>query len=121
MKKLLFVLVVLGISLQGYAGIEDKDVIGTWSYKVETPEGDLTGQLVFQMKEGKLVGEVNTDDGEVLPLSNIQIKDDNVLYFEVETGYEALVIKVTIDGKSYTGTVESEQGGSMPMTGEKVE
>lgn len=121
MKKLLFVLFVLGISLQGYAGIEEKDVIGTWSYKVETPEGDLTGKLVFEKKEGKLVGKVNTDDGEFLDLSNIKIQENNVLYFEVETGYEALIIKVTIDGKSYTGTVESEQGGSMPITGEKVE
>jgi len=121
MKKLLIVLVVLGISLQGYAGIKEKDVVGTWTYKVETPEGDITGKLVFELKDKKLVGEVQTSEGEFIDITNIKIKENDVLYAEVETGYEVLTINMTIKGKSYEGTVESEQGGSMIMSGEKVE
>ncbi len=120
MKKLLFVLVVLGITLNGYAGIKEKDVVGTWTYKVETPEGDITGKLIFEKKEGKLVGEVNTDDGEVIPINNIQIKENNVLYFEVDTDYETLEITLTVKGKAYEGNISSEQG-DMPIVGEKVE
>ena len=119
MKKLLFVLVILGMTLQGFAGIKDKDVVGTWTYKVETPDGDITGELVFEKKDGKLAGEVYSDDGAVIEITNIQIKDNDVLYFEVDTGYENLEISITIKGKTYEGTVESPQGGSMPMTGEK--
>ena len=120
MKKLLFVLFVLGISLQSYAGIKEKDVVGTWKYKVETDEGTLTGKLIVEKKDGKLVGEVSTDDGEIIVMSNLQIKENDVFYFEVETGYEALEVSVTVKGKTFEGTVGSEQA-SMPITGEKVE
>ena len=120
MKKLLFVLFVLGISLQSYAGIKEKDVVGTWKYKVETDEGTLTGKLIIEKKEGKLVMEINTDDGEVITVSNVQIKDNDILYFEVDTGYESLKVSVTVKGKTFEGTVGSEQV-SMPITGEKVE
>ena len=58
MKKLLFVFVVLGISLQSFAAPKEKDFIGTWKYKVETDEGTLTGTMKIEKKEGKLVGEV---------------------------------------------------------------
>lgn len=120
MKKLLFVLFVLGISLQSYAGIKEKDVIGTWKFKVEADEGDITGKLTIEKKEGKLVGEVMTDDGEMIPMSNVQIKDNDILYFEVDTGYESLNISVTMTKKTFSGTVGNDQG-SYPMSGEKVE
>jgi hypothetical protein len=120
MKKLLFVLFVMGISLQSFAGIKEKDVIGTWKYKVETDEGTLTGKLIIEKKEGKLVGEVNSDDGEVITLSNVQIKDNDILYFEVATGYESLIVSGTVKGKAFEGTVGNETA-SYPMTAEKVE
>ena len=120
MKKLLFVLFVLGISLQSFAGIKEKDVIGTWKYKVETDEGTVTGKLTIEKKEGKLVGEANSDDGEVITLSNVQIKDNDILYFEVDTGDESLVVSVTVTKKNFSGTVGNETN-SMPITAEKVE
>jgi len=120
MKKLLFALFVLGISLQSFAGVKEKDVIGTWEYKVETPEGDMTGKLIFEKKDGKLVGEVSTDDGEVIPVSNVQIKDNDILYFEVDTGMETMIVSVTVKGKTFEGTVESEMD-SLTLTGKKVE
>ena len=120
MKKLLFVLFVLGISLQSFAGIKEKDVIGTWKYKVETDEGTLTGNLVIEKKEGTLVCEINTDDGEVISASKVQIKDKDILYFEVDNGYETLEVSVTVKGKSFEGNVGNESE-SYPITGEKVE
>lgn len=120
MKKLLFVLFVLGMSLQSHAALKEKNVIGTWKYKVETDEGTLTGKLIIEKKEGKLVGEVSTDDGEVISMSNLQIKDNDILYFEVETGYESLIVSVTVTKKAFEGTVGNDTGG-FPITGEKVE
>jgi len=120
MKKLMLLLFVLGISMQSFAGPKEKDVLGTWKYKVETDQGVLTGTLIFEKKEGALVGEVNTDDGEVFTFSKVELKDDDLLYCELDTGYELLEISVTVKGKSFEGTVGSE-GGSFPMTGEKVE
>jgi hypothetical protein len=120
MKKLLFVLFVLGISLQSHAALKEKDVVGTWKYKVETDEGTLTGTFTIENKDGKLVGEVNTDDGEIISMSNVQLKDNDILYFEVDTGYESLVASVTVKGKAFEGTVGNDLG-AFPFTGEKVE
>lgn len=120
MKKILLLLFVMGISLQSFAAPKEKDALGSWKYKVETDQGNLTGTLTIEKKEGKLVGEVQTDDGEFLPFSKVEIQENDVLYMELNTGYEVMVVSVTIDGKAFQGKVESESG-SFPITGEKVE
>jgi len=120
MKKLFFIVFVLGISLQSYATIKEKDVIGTWKYKVETDMETLTGKLIIEIKEGKLAGTVDTDDGAYVTMTKIEIRDNDVLYFEVDTDYETLKISVTVTKNTFEGTVSSEQG-DMPITGEKVE
>lgn len=116
----MLILLVLGLTLPSFAKIKEKDVIGTWKYKVETDQGDLTGTVVIEKKEGKLVAEVNTDEGEVLPFSKVEIKEDDVLYMELDTGYELLELTLTVKGKAMEGTVGNEQG-SFPMSCEKVE
>ena len=45
MKKLFILLFVLGVSLPSLAGLKEKNVIGTWSYKVETDQESLTGTI----------------------------------------------------------------------------
>lgn len=120
MKKVMLVLFVLGISLQSFAAPKEKDVIGTWKYKVETDQGELTGTITIEKKEGKLVGEVNTDEGEVLAFKTVELKENNVLYMELDTGYETLELTLTVKGKALEGTVGNEMG-SFPMTAEKIE
>ena len=120
MKKLMLVMLVLGISVSSFAGPKEKEVLGTWKYKVETDQGDLTGTVTIEKKEGKLVAEVNTDEGEVLPFSKVELKEENVLYMELDTGYDLLELSLNVKGKSMEGTVESP-GGSFPISMEKVE
>ena len=120
MKKLMLIVLVLGMALPSFAGIKEKDVIGTWKYKVETDEGELTGTITIEKKEGTLVAEVNTDEGEVLAFTKVEIKEDDVLYMELDTGYELLELSLTVKGKAMEGTVGNESG-SFPMTCEKVE
>ena len=120
MKKIMLVLFVLGISLQSFAGPKEKDVLGTWKYKVETDQGDLTGKLVFEKNDDALVGKVNTDDGEAFTFSKVELKENDILYCELDTGYEILELTLTVKGKAMEGTVGNE-GGSFPITCEKDE
>ena len=120
MKKLIIALFVLGIALPTFAGIKVKDVVGKWSYKVEIDYETLTGTLVFE-KEGKeLTGEVVTDDGQTFPMSNVEIRENNVLYFEIEVDYNLMELTLTIEEKKYSGTIVAD-GGEIPITGEKIE
>jgi hypothetical protein len=120
MKKLLLVLLILGLPLATFAGIKEKDVLGTWKYKVETDQGELTGVIKIELKDDALVAEVNTDEGEVLPFSKVEIKENDILYMEIDTGYEILELSLTVKGKVMEGTVGNEQG-SFPITCEKTE
>ena len=120
MKKLMLILLVLGLALPSFAGIKEKDVIGTWKYKVESDQGVLTGTITIEKKEGELVAVVNTDEGEVLDFSKVEIKENDLLYMELDNGYEILILNLTVKGKAMEGTVGTEQE-SFPMTCEKVE
>ncbi len=120
MKKLIIALFVLGIALPTFAGIKVKDVVGTWSYTVETGYETLTGTLVFEKEGEGLTGEVVTDEGQTFPMSKVEIKENNVLYFEIEVDYNLMKSSMTIEGKKYTGTIVGGEG-DLTVTGEKVE
>jgi hypothetical protein len=120
MKKTLLLLAIFAMSLPALAGLKEKHVIGTWTYKVDTGSEMLTGTLEFKKSDDQLVGEVNTDDGYFIEMTKVEIRENDVLYFEVPTDYEVLKISVTVDKKSFTGTVENSQG-ELPITGEKKE
>ena len=120
MKKLVIALIVLGFTLPSFAGIKVKDVVGTWSYKIETGYETLTGKLVFE-KDGKgLSGKVLTGDGQTFVMSKVEIRENNVVYFEMEVEYTLMEAHFTIEGKKYSGTYGNEQG-TLTVTGEKLE
>jgi hypothetical protein len=121
MKKLILLVLTLAIATPTFAGLKEKHILGKWSFSMETPDGTMTGSFLFHKKDGKLVGEVNTDQGDYVPLSNIEIRDNNVLYFEVETDYETLTVTLTIENKkTYTGIVGSQQA-DLEITGKKAD
>lgn len=116
----MFLLFLLGISFYSLAGQDGKDILGTWKYKVVMSEGELTGTLVFENKDGAVAGEVQTDDGQIIAFNKIEPRKDNSFYMELDNGYEILEITVTVKDKTFEGTVDS-QSESFDLTGEKVE
>ena len=120
MKKLLVLLFVLGVSIPSFAKLKEKDVVGSWKFSIETDQGTMTGTLKFEMKEKKLAGEVTTDMGGPFPFTKVEIRDNNVLYFELQPEYEVISATLTVDGNRFEGTVGGD-GGEIPITGGKVE
>ena len=119
MKKLIIALFVLGMVLPSFAGIKVEDVVGTWTYLVETDYETLKGTLKFEKDGTGLTGKVYTADGEIFPLSIVEIRENNVLYFELEVDYTEYKATMNIEGKKYTGTI-SIDGTEVPITGEKL-
>jgi hypothetical protein len=120
MKKLMPALLVLCLSLQAFAAPDETDVVGTWKYRVETDQGDLTGNIIINEKDGALVAEVHTDEGEILAFRKVELREENLLYMELDTGYELMEISLTVKENVMEGTVESAQG-SFPLSCEKVQ
>ena len=120
MKKLLLIIFVLGMSLSSFAGLKEKHVIGKWKYEAVSDQGSIFGTLTFENKDGKLTGEVNTDDGDTFEFTKVEIRENDVLYFELDTGYETLQATVTVEKKKFSGTLGNNQD-EMPFTGEKLQ
>ena len=120
MKKVLLALFVLSFALPSFAGIKEKDVVGNWSYKIETDYDTMTGTLNFKMDGEKLVGEVFTGDGMAIPMTKVEIRENDVVYFELEVDYSKYTGTMNIDGKKYSGTV-TQDGVEMSVEGEKLE
>jgi hypothetical protein len=120
MKKLLVLLFVLGVSIPSFAKLKEKDVVGSWKFSIETDQGTMTGNLKFEIKEKKLAGEATTDMGGPFTFTKVEIRDNNVLYFELQPEYEVISVVLTVDGNRFEGTVGGD-GGEIPITGEKVE
>ncbi len=120
MKRILSILFILFVSTQVFAKLKPKHIVGKWKYTVVMDQGELKGVFNFTEKEGKLSGEIVTDDGYNFTFSKVEIKKDNTIYFEFTPEYEMYKITLTVDGEKFKGS-GSSSGGEAPITGEKVE
>lgn len=120
MKKLLILVLAFSISMPLFAALKEKHLIGKWKYKVEIDEGNMTVVFQFEKKDGMLVGTVHTNDGYSMPISKIEIKDNDKLYLEINTDQDNYKINLKLDGESFKGT-GSSYSGEAPITGEKIE
>lgn len=120
MKKPFILLFVLCIASPIFAQLDSKQLTGSWKYNVVTDQGDITGVFKFVETEGKLTGDVITSDGYTIPITKIEIKEENNLYLEIQTDSDLIKVTVKVDGKTFKGTGTSYQGEA-PITGVKQE
>jgi hypothetical protein len=120
MKKTLVALFIIGIAIPVFAKIKEKHVIGTWSYTVEVDQMVLEGKFVFEKKDGELTGNVLAHDNNTYEITLVEIRDNDVLYFEIVPEYDVFEITLKISKTSYEGVVGTPDG-DIPITGEKIE
>ena len=120
MKKLFIFLFVLGISTQLFADITVTQVAGKWKYSVETDNGNLTGILKFIDTEGKLSGQVITDNGDIFAMTKVELKEGDTLYFELKPEYDVIKVTVKVEGNKFKGNGSTYEGDFL-ISGEKAE
>ncbi len=120
MKKTAFLLFVLIFTFPALAQLKSDAVTGKWKYNVVTDQGDMTGIFRFAENEGKLSGEVITNEGYSIPFTKIELKENNILYLELKTESDLIKVTVKVEGKSFKGTGISYQGEA-PVSGEKLD
>lgn len=93
-------------------------VVGTWSYTLESPQGDRTGTLTIEGDESGLVGSISSSEGDEQEIESISF-DGTTLSFSIPTSRgPTLSVSVTVEENAFEGTV-STPGGSFPITGER--
>ena len=110
MKKASIILFMffLGIALQGFSqSTNPTDVYaGKWESAVNgTPRGDIVFKTNLVRKDGKLTGELVTDDNK-RPITKIEEKDKTlVIYFESSQGGEISIDLTKVDDNNLKGTL----------------
>lgn len=120
MKRVLLLLFILGFSTQIFAQLSTKQVVGKWKYTVVTDQGNMGGTLNFIEKEGNLTGDVWSDDGGTFPFTKVELKEDNVMYFELKPDNDVIKVTLKIDGEKFTGTGTSYELAEFSVNGEKL-
>ena len=121
MKKYLFIFLILGISIQTFAELKPKQIIGKWNYTVDREQGTLKGVFYISEKDGKLSGNIiGNENGDSYPFSKVEIQENETLLLEIGTGDDKITLTLKIEGKKFKGKGTS-RNGEAPITGEKVE
>lgn len=94
-------------------------VVGTWSYTLETPGGELSGTITIEGDQSGLEGTFTGPQGEKQELQSVSF-DGTTLSFTVDSPQGGSVsVSVTVEGDTFEGTA-STSGGSFPITGERT-
>lgn len=97
---------------------------GTWSYSVETPDGEDTGELTINGESGNYTGTITrSSTGESYELYHVVLDGNNLSF-----SFDALIngdtvtigVNVVIEGDSFEGTVDAGEHGSFQIKGERT-
>jgi hypothetical protein len=93
-------------------------VVGTWSYTLETPQGDFSGTLTLEGDQSGLSGTFVGPQGESQDLSSVSF-DGSTLSVTVSTPQGTLSLTVTVEGETFEGTA-SLGDQAFSVTGERT-
>ncbi|MFO8099637.1 MAG: amidohydrolase family protein [Salinibacter sp.] len=106
-------------SEEGEVTGEVSKVVGTWSYTLETPQGDRTGTLTFEGDDSGLEGTIVNSQGDETDLESISF-DGTTLSFTVPSSEgPSLSMTVTVEDDTFEGSV-STPGPTLSITGERT-
>lgn len=93
-------------------------VVGTWTYTLETPGGEVSGTLTFEGDESGLEGTISAQEEEQ-DLESISFDGSRLTFTVPSTQGPSFKVSVTIEGDTFEGTATA-QGQSFSMTGERT-
>jgi hypothetical protein len=86
--------------------------------QVDTGDQILIGTLTFAEKDNTLTVAVVTGEGDVFPVTKVETKPENMLYFEIKLDNDLIKVTLKMDGDKLKGTGSNYQG-EFVVTGEK--
>ena len=117
-----------GRNTNNNAATSNDPLAGSWSYTLETPQGDQGGKMVISRENGAYSGYLTSDDGSPdNTMNNISYRNNELPFdFTIDAGGQSVEIVVvgTINGKTYDATATVSFGGqdfSMNLTATKDE
>lgn len=86
------------------------DVKGKWNVDAKSTSGTQHKlEMLLKEEEGKLGGTLTTSDGDVVPLHETKLEEDE-LSFKLHVDAGTYTIKLKVSGNSMTGTYAGPSG-----------
>ena len=80
-------------------------VVGTWTYVMETPQGEQGGKMIIKRENGAYTGTLTSNDGAPdNTMNNVNFRDGELAFdFSVDAGGQSieLVVVGSVTGKTY--------------------
>ena len=112
MKKVLFIIILLGIifPMAKSANAGNSAVIGSWKCAVVDVPNEYSNSIITLLeKEGNLVGTVKFDSGVEVSISTIKFTNGQLVLSLYVEGY-SITVDGKVSGSKITGTVDTPDG-----------
>ena len=103
---------------QGQVSGDVSKVLGTWSYTLETPQGDRSGTLTIEGDQSGLEGNIVNSQGTESDLESVSFDGSTLSFTVTPQQGPSLSVSVTVQGDTFEGSV-STPGPSLTITGER--
>ncbi len=107
------------------AGGKPADILGTWAYTIESPQGESGGDIRFQGEPDAYEGTITSDQVDrSSQLDNVDVYGSNLTFsydFSLGGNEVTIEVDVEIEGETFEGTVTVGSFGSFPIEGERTD
>ena len=87
------------------AAVSSDPIVGTWTYVLETPQGEQGGKMIIKRENGVYSGTLTSNDGSPdNDMNNVNFRDGELAFdFTVDAGGQSVEIVVvgSVTGKTY--------------------
>ncbi|OEK01081.1 hypothetical protein BFP97_05975 [Roseivirga sp. 4D4] len=98
-------LFLVAVSLNAEEWAQTKyDPTGTWDYEVETPDGNVTGEMIVAMEDGEYSVTIKSDIYGDMTLEDITF-EKNVMEGTISVEGQSMEMELKFDGDEMEGAV----------------
>lgn len=98
------------------SGMIVSDHAGTWTFSIDTPDGNIKGEMILEYEDDEYTGKIVVY-GTEYEMTSVEVSADKLSFSTNAAGYSS-TIKGTISDDVYTATVYVE-GMEIPFKAEK--
>lgn len=112
---IMLIMVTVGLTSMKPASAIDPS--GIWDYEVETPQGNMTGEMTIKKSDGNFIVSIETEQFGTLELANITL-EENEMTADIDMQGATVEFSFEFDGDAMKGSIATPDG-DMDITAKK--
>ncbi len=112
---IMLIMVTVGLTSMKPASAIDPS--GIWDYEVETPQGNMTGEMTIKKSDGSFTVSIETEQFGTLELANITL-EENEMTADIDMQGATVEFSFEFDGDAMKGSIATPDG-DMDITAKK--